>query len=613
MVSYKNFFSICMMMAVLLFMFQFFQVAKESGSGYDRNEYMEEEPLSGSDRWQAGEASQGGEGSSAGVQLQKEGCAVLVGEQDSAIGKQVSWWCTYTKRGLRTVSGPEELVRFQEESPKVLFIDSQAVDFDRETQALSKLAEAGVPLIFCSLPEASVIEENELLQELLGIEEIKESPASLEGIWLFDGFLLGGDAVYRAENQEESKPLDLELQTPWYITGAGTKIYMEGILEGSSPEEAPALLWRNNYKGTMVFAVNGSYLEDETGLGILSGFLYELEPYSLYPVINARNMLVADYPGFAEENRETISGIYSRSLSGLFQDIVWPGLTAMSEREGLKLTCFFTPQYDYEDEEEPVFGNYDFYLRQMKEMGAEAGKSLECRGGIPLEEKLVKDELFWQQTGSEYRFGAFYGGKQISKELEQAVSEGKTEDLRTIACGAGEHPPVSYLNDQVTLQCVTGYGDDFSYSQDLKTRSLETALGYSTLLIDMERVVWPESEEDRWENYFTEVSGNVAAYWREKERFDHTALSESDARVRSFLNLEYEEERQGEQVVLHTANTGKEAYFVLRTHGEEIKEMSGGQYRKLEENAFLLQVPPEETVIILGKAREQLDFYFSEE
>ena len=53
MVSRRNFISICIMMAVLLFMLQFSQVIKENGSDYSVNEYMETEVPSGDKRWRA--------------------------------------------------------------------------------------------------------------------------------------------------------------------------------------------------------------------------------------------------------------------------------------------------------------------------------------------------------------------------------------------------------------------------------------------------------------------------------------------------------------------------------------------------------------------------------
>ena len=36
--------------------------------------------------------------------------------------------------------------------------------------------------------------------------------------------------------------------------------------------------------------VNGDYLTDIEGLGILDGFLYEMQEFTVYPVVNAQNI-----------------------------------------------------------------------------------------------------------------------------------------------------------------------------------------------------------------------------------------------------------------------------------------------------------------------------------
>lgn len=36
-------------------------------------------------------------------------------------------------------------------------------------------------------------------------------------------------------------------------------------------------------------------MEDETGLGILTGMLYETRDYLIYPVVNAQNLIAANF------------------------------------------------------------------------------------------------------------------------------------------------------------------------------------------------------------------------------------------------------------------------------------------------------------------------------
>lgn len=59
MISFRKYLSILTMMAVLLFMFMFTQVAKETISNYATNTFAEKEAVSGSARWRPLSAGEG--------------------------------------------------------------------------------------------------------------------------------------------------------------------------------------------------------------------------------------------------------------------------------------------------------------------------------------------------------------------------------------------------------------------------------------------------------------------------------------------------------------------------------------------------------------------------
>lgn len=612
MVSRRIFFSICIMMAVLLFMLQFSQVIKENGNIYNVNEYMETEVLSGAERWRAKEPAAGEFPETA-----EPGYVVFVGNLDEPVGRVVSQWCDYTKRAHVAAAGLDKLKLWEERLPDLVLIDSGAIDFERETADLIRLTREGMSLVFCNLPDSKVIEGNAGLQKLLGISKVMDNAVTVQGIQMFSGLLLGGEALYKVQKQGDEEFQDFQLEVPWYKTASGTKTYMVGLMELSDDadeedsitrEDIPALIWRNSYENAMVFAVNGDYLADWTGLGLLDAFVYEMAPYQLYPVINARNTVVANYPNFTAENEDRLYEIYSRSPEGLYRDVMWPGISAVSERFGLRLTCFLMPRYFYAEGPEASDDDLVFYLQQLKEIRAEAGITLEYAGDVTLKEKLERDESFFQTLEGNYRFGAYYVGAEIPRELNHQLSSSALEHIRTLICSdKEEHPLVSYYTDEVTLQCITVDAEEYTYSKDLQMRSIATALGYTNVLMDMANVTWPKSQEDQWEHYFDAVSSNVGTYWSRFQEFSATALTESDARVRSFLNLSFQEFREGDKITLKVENAGGEAWFVLRTHEEIIVGMEGGTFEEIEEDFYLLHVLDEQVKIKLQNASYRLD------
>ena len=602
MVSFRNFFSICTMMAVLFFMFQFFLLFKERGNTYDINEYAEEAVLSGEERWEAS-------GDEDAPKI------LFLGEEQGEMANVVSQWCLYTKYGLTFADSLEQMQEsLEKKQAEMLLIDGALLQLPQQEETLLELVDTGTAMVFVRLPQARELEECSKLKSLLGIAEVVSQSAEVEGIQMYSGFLLGGGVTYKVNREEDEKLQDLETNIPWYRLGKGTKVYITGLMDEEEVEQEmfPPIVWRNNYQGTFVFAVNGSYMTQMLGMGFLSGFVYELQDYALYPVVNAQNATVANFPGFAGENAEKIMELYSRSPGALQQDVMWPGLSALSDKNRQKFTCFFMAQYDYGDEAEPSGEDIVFFLQQLKEINGEAGQTLEHRENVTLEEKLVRDKAFWEQNAVAYRFSAYYAGEKLDDEEKAAFANGSLPDVRTVVKSYQEGEKLlSYYNDGITVQCLTGDAGKYTYSRDLQKRSLDTSLGYSNLLLDMKPALWPQSKEEQWENYFDEIASNVGTYWLEKDRFDSTTLTESDSRVRNFLNLKYSQGRQGNTITIKVEGV-QEAWFLLRTRGENIEEMQGGEYHKLEDNAYLIHVTAASAQLHLGTESGQTDFYFSE-
>lgn len=603
MVTKRRFLIMTVMMFVLLFMFQFSQVMKENGNEYDENQYVSATELSADDTWEIPE-----EGTN------ETEYVILIGKRESAIGKNIAWWCTYTKRSLLVYNSLSECPDSKLRGAQIVLLVSAYIDYDQDVKNLITLAKEGVSQMFCDLPYASVIEENQELKELLGIEEVRASQVELDGMNLFSGFLLGGQAIYRAESEEEKmERQDLDLYVPWYLTGSGCKTYMVGMLSDQEikNEQLPALIWRASIGEGKVFAVNGDYMSDCTGIGLLDAVMTELKSYEIYPVINAQNLAVANFPGLAAENTEKMKQLYSRDQIAVFRDILWPGLCSMIERNKLKMTCYLSPQFDYTDKNEPQEEQLIFYLKQMKEKGAEAGLTTEYVKGNSLQDKVSRDNKFFDKTGSKYQYNAVYVPNQQIQEVEELANTERYGKMQTIVSNDLEKDPVvSYKTNSMTLQSATSTGISHTYSEDLRMKSLQTALGYSNVVWDLNQISWPEKAEERWEILFEKFSSNIDTYWKQFDMFDKTTASESDRRIRNFLALDFKEEREGDTIYLQVEKNQDEVWFILRTHGEEIVSVTGGQYENIEEDAYLICTSEEKLAI---KMKQKGSLYYTVE
>ena len=203
------------------------------------------------------------------------------------------------------------------------------------------------------------------------------------------------------------------------------------------------------------------------------------------------------------------------------------------------------------------------------------------------EDKVTKDTEFFENEKTDYRFGAAFAKEKDLKGILKDTDSGLLGDVGTLVCDYTENQPVvSYYSDSVTLQTVTSDGMNYAYSDDIRMRSIQTALGYTNVMLDMYDIFWPQEKTDRWEVMQKRFSSNLLTYWKNFRDFDSTTLSESNARIRTFLNLAYSQSREDNTITLQTSEVG--SWFILRTHGEEIDEIDGGSQTEIEADAYLI-------------------------
>ena len=586
MVSKRKFFSIATMMFVLFFLFQFSMVLRDSRNTYDVNSSLAEKKADGENQWTPSD-------SNSTTVIGADSSVVFVGNEDGDMGTAVSRWCTYAKRKLISCKSVSTYKADDKNLPEMMILESEKYADGDNLTTLETLEKKGVIIVFGCLENAKNIQNNKDLMKFLGIQTVVAEETHLAGVKLFEGLLLGGEVTYNtSKDKEEKKRQDLELDVPWYQVGSGTKTYMVGLLDEKTGknvenEDLPTIIWRNGIDYGSVFAVVGDYMKDSTALGLLDGMRAEALQYTIYPIVNAQNLSMVNFPVFADENNDEMLKLYSQSTTGIARDIMWPALISVVEKSDMKMTCFIQPQADYTDDIEPKSGNLEFYLKQMKEQNAEAGISLEYQKLDKAEDKVIKDTEFFENEKINYRFGAAFAKEKDLKGILKDTDSGLLGDVGTLVCDYTENQPVvSYYSDSVTLQTVTSDGMNYAYSDDIRMRSIQTALGYTNVMLDMYDIFWPQEKTDRWEVMQKRFSSNLLTYWKNFRDFDSTTLSESNARIRTFLNLAYSQSREDNMITLQSSEVG--SWFILRTHGEEIDEIDGGSQTEIEADAYLI-------------------------
>ena len=205
---------------------------------------------------------------------------------------------------------------------------------------------------------------------------------------------------------------------------------------------------------------------------------------------------------------------------------------------------------------------------------------------------MDEDYAFYKESGLEYDYHVLYVEEtELDKTKPFLDTAELLKNTRTVVSEySGNEPLISYWTNDVTLQMNTGGAAYHSFKDNIVLRSLQTSLGYSNVFLDMYEMIWPEDVSDQWQHLFDDMTSNVHTFWANTGGFDKTTLSESDLRVRNFLNLNYKDNRIENTIYLQVENFGTEAWFLLRTHEEKPISIEGGTYECLENNVYLIHV-----------------------
>lgn len=585
------------MMVILLVLFQFTVILKDRYNTYDANSNFSKKTADGKNAWEQEYVDL------QSVLDQGESYVLFVGNASGDMQAAVKQWCTYTKRNLLVYEEFTEAAFEKEILPELVIFEDESQLVSDTLKSLKEYVSSGNIVIVGSLEEPEKIQEENELQQFLGIQNVVETKTEIVGVKVFEGLLLGGEAVYYPETEEEKQEkMNLGDEVAWYQTASGTKTYMVGLMEDEeiSNEELPALIWRNGILGGSVYAVCGDYMKDVTAIGLLSGMVTESSSYTIYPIVNAQNVSILNFPGFADENSEKMMELYSRPVTAIAQDIIWPDLISIMEQSHHKMTCYIQPQSDYTDEIEPNQEDYTFFLKQIKEQNGEAGISMAYRNTSSIEKKLEKDAAFLEETKTSYQYGTAYVEQ---KDLEKILEEKNHELLKEISSFVCEYKEkeelLSYCDDDITLQMVTNEGGSYTYRDDLRMRSIQTALGYTNVSIDLQNIFWPEDTDDSWQKVQKTFAENITTYWNQFDYFQATTISESNRLVRAFLNLDYSYAGDEKETILRTSE--KETWFLLRTHNTGISEIVGGSYIELEDDVYLIYADTNTVRIVFEK------------
>jgi hypothetical protein len=519
---------------------------------------------------------------------------VYIGDIDDDYGRTVYQWCRFTKRNVISYKDIDDYTMSNWNKPEMVLLDSNYVDYYTQMDAVIAISDADVNVTLCNLPDYDTTRRNDRLMEYCSIESSARKIVA-SGLRVFDDFLIGGEIWLNEDNNTDGTYNDLQITVPWYVTTTGTKTYMAAELSADDypdveNENQPSLVWRKRWNDAYVFCINGEFIKDISGMGILSAIAYDAKDYDIYPAVDAQTYIVENFPYLSSENDNQIQKYYSRTTESFSKNVIWPDLTNLSTKLSMKFTYMVAPQYNYADKVFASISELDYFFRLIREQDTEAGLT-DSRGTRDnMSEKLEADRNTYRNYLGNYEFlSILLTGQEISDIGD--IKNDILDDVKTYVVSSDEYDGSGlfyYTDDDILTILTPVNGEKYTFGRDFTVRCLNTVLAYCNIDVNLRDVFYPEDEDNLWNKYIKDVSGAAENLTLASTNFSKCTVSELDQHVREMLSLDYSYRMDGNDLIVDIKGNQETSRFVLRTHKTGIESVSGGTYTEIEEGTYII-------------------------
>lgn len=451
------------------------------------------------------------------------------------------------------------------------------------------------------------------MQRYLGIVDSGYDFKTVSDFKAAEGFMLGGDRIYRIEDPYESA-MNVGLDEDCRIYASSADGYIP-------------LIWTRNY-GEGKFAVCNFGYCTKAYRGIYAAAYSLLEDVCIYPVINASTFYLDDWPSpVPSGDGQYIQRDYQMDVQTFYSKVWWPDVMTISEKYDIPFTGLIIENYDDETDgyfpENNVVSDFSYYGNMLLDEGGELGYhgynhqplcdvSYEYKEDLGyqkwpsrVEMKTALTELIRfseglfpdtklqvyvppsnvlspegrQMLGSEFPnirvIASTYldGGSVYSQEFEVA-SDGIVETPRIISsCVLDEYMRLTAFSE-LNLHYVNSH---FMHPDDLLDQDRGAALGWETL-------------KGRLTEYLDWLD-NAAPQIR------HLTGSGMAAAVQRFSGVSVERQNTQAGIRLVLDGTADDNYFLVRINDGGIFRVDGGNLSHLTGNLYLLHTKEKEVML----------------
>lgn len=451
----------------------------------------------------------------------------------------------------------------------------------------------------------------------LGIEQVGNSYAVVEGLHFTKGFMTGGEG----KDFKITDPYESSLAV---VLKQECEVYLE-----SDGEHAVPLIWKKEQGEGRIVVCNLGFLE-KAYRGFYSSAYSLLQDVFAYPVINASTFYIDDFPSpVPGGNSEYIERNYGMSISDFYTNVWWRDVYSLAEEYGIRYTGLVIEQYS--DGVEPPFERndniqrYRYFGNMLLAQGGEIGfhgynHMPLCTVGFDYKDEYDSYRLwktyddmkasitelkeFCETAFPREKFQVYVPPSNIlSAEGREALKE--TTDIKAIAS--------VYLPDASEI----AYDQEFEVAEDGIVETPRVISGY--IMDDYTQIAalselnfhyvnthfqHPDDtlDEDRgaalgWEEMFDRLSDYIQWLYTSAPDIRNLTGTELAGAVQIYDDLQVRREESEQELKLTLDGFRGEAWIMIRFNEGMPGEVDGGSMEKVGDGLYLLRAESENVTI----------------
>lgn len=392
------------------------------------------------------------------------------------------------------------------------------------------------------------------------------------------------------------------------------------------------MIWEHIDGAGKYIIYNSRERDDKVHRGLLSAMLSNIREDYIFPILNAKLFFIDDFPSPVPEGKfDKLYNEVHMETADFYRKVWWPEMQRQAQQYGLKYTGLIVETYG--DQVNGPFNplptngarsNLIVYGRELLNMGGELGihgynhQSLALPGYIkneigyvpwPSKEAMVESlkELnrYVHEVYPEYKIQTYVPPSNIlSNEGYEAVREAFPELKIYSSLYDGLEEEDQFVqefnrNDDGTLNVPrVSAGHNPTLMSKWELFNLINYRGVFSHFLHPDEIFYEESKDTSWnemreglDNFLIEADQRFG--WLEPVTASEAALKLAD-----YIDMDYRVEKMQDDagMKIHAWNFHQPLSFVLRTN-KEIESVTGGEFTKIQDNAYIIKVKEAETDI----------------